>query len=194
MPDERMFELADAGQLRNIPDTGRRKSDRLIADSRSQNFVEQFTDQWLDLGGMNRIAVNPEYYPEFRNELKPHMQQETQAFFNEVLRSDTSALAFLDSDFAMLNQPMAEHYGLDGPRGIEFERVALSTDRPTRRPACLRLPFYSPIQPAKIHTPFCEASGFASDCSTIRQLRHRLTFRTSTSKTATLPACHSKNN
>ena len=78
---------------------------------------------------MNRIAVNPEYYPEFRNELKPHMRQETHAFFNEILRSNTSALAFLDSNFAMLNQPMAEHYGLEGPRGIEFERVTLAEDQ-----------------------------------------------------------------
>ena len=125
MPDDRLFELASTGQLRN-PETLTSEVDRLINDPRSQEFVEQFSDQWLDLGGMNRIAVNPEYYPAFRNELKPHMRRETQAFFDEVLRSNTSALAFLDSDFAMLNQPMAEHYGLEGPRGIEFERVALS--------------------------------------------------------------------
>ena len=130
MPDDRLFELADSGQLRD-PEILAAEVDRLLDDRRSWNFVEQFSDQWLDLSGMNRIAVNPEYYPTFRNELKPHMQRETQQFFNEVLRSDISSLAFLDSDFAMLNQPMAEHYGLDGPRGIEFERVAL-TKNPQR--------------------------------------------------------------
>ena len=56
------------------------------------------------------------------------MRGETQAFFAEVLRKDESALAFLDSDFAMLNQPLAKHYGLTGPRGISFERVALKPD------------------------------------------------------------------
>ena len=125
MPDDRLFELADSGQLRD-PKNLAAEVDRLLDDPRSWDFVEQFSDQWLDLSGMNRIAVNPEYYPMFRNELKPHMQRETQQFFNEVLRSDISALAFLDSDFAMLNQPMAEHYGLNGPRGIVFERVALT--------------------------------------------------------------------
>jgi hypothetical protein len=125
MPDDRLFKLADSGQLSD-PKKLAAEVDRLLDDPRSWNFVEQFSDQWLDLSGMNRIAVNPEYYPTFRNELKPHMQRETQQFFNEVLRSDISSLAFLDSDFAMLNQPMAEHYGLDGPRGIEFERVALT--------------------------------------------------------------------
>ena len=128
MPDDRLFQLADSGQLRD-PEILAAEVDRLLDDRRSWNFVQQFSDQWLDLSGMNRIAVNPEYYPTFRNELKPHMQRETQQFFNEVLRSDISSLAFLDSDFAMLNQPMAEHYGLDGPRGIEFERVALTKNR-----------------------------------------------------------------
>jgi hypothetical protein len=128
MPDDQLFELADSGQLRN-PQKLAAEVDRMLDDPRSSNFVEQFSDQWLDLAGMNRVAVNPEYYPTFRDELKPHMQRETQQFFNEVLRNDLSALAFLDSDFAMLNQPMAEHYSLTGPRGIEFERVALTTDQ-----------------------------------------------------------------
>ena len=128
MPDDRLFELADSGQLTDSKKLAA-EVDRLLDDSRSWNFVEQFSDQWLDLSGMNRVAVNPEYYPTFRNELKPHMQRETQQFFNEVLRSDVSSLAFLDSDFAMLNQPMAEHYGLSGPRGIEFELVTLTKDQ-----------------------------------------------------------------
>ena len=87
MPDDRLFELADSGQLRDSEILAA-EVDRLLDDRRSWNFVEQFSDQWLDLSGMNRIAVNPEYYPTFRNELKPHMQRETQQFFNEVLTKD----------------------------------------------------------------------------------------------------------
>jgi len=128
MPDEQLFALADSGQLHH-PQKLNAEVDRLLDDARAWNFVEQFSDQWLDLAGVNRVAVNPEYYPTFRNELKPHMRRETQEFFNEVLRSDISALAFLDAEFVMLNQPMAEHYGLNGPRGIEFERVALTADQ-----------------------------------------------------------------
>lgn len=127
MPDETLSRLADDGSLRE-PQVLSAEVDRLLADPRSQNFTRQFSDQWLDLSGVDRVAVNPNYYPEFRNELKPHMQRETQHFFDEVLRRDLSALAFLDSDFAMLNQPLAEHYGLSGPRGLKFERVALKPE------------------------------------------------------------------
>ena len=53
---------------------------------------------------------------------------ETQSFFAELLRTNESAVAFLQSDFRMLNQPLAAHYGIDGPRGGEFERVELKAD------------------------------------------------------------------
>lgn len=127
MPDDRLFELADAGTLRQ-PETLTAEVERMLADEKSWNLVEQFCDQWLDLGGLNRVAINPEFYPGFRNELKAQMRLESQHFFAEVLRHDISALAFLDADFAMLNQSLAEHYGLAGPRGMGFEKIALNPD------------------------------------------------------------------
>ena len=127
MPDERLFELAHEGSLRD-PKVLTAEVERLLADPRSTNFTRQFSDQWLDLSGVDRVAVNPNFYPRFKNELKPHMQQETRQFFAEVLNRNLSALAFLDSDFAMLNRPLAEHYGLSGPRGLAFERVDLKPE------------------------------------------------------------------
>lgn len=124
MPDDRLSKLADSGKLRESAMLAA-EVDRLLNDERSWAFIEQFSDQWLDLSGVNRVAVNPEFYPDFRNELKPHMRNETQHFFAEIIRKDLSALAMLDCDFAMLNQPLAEHYGISGPRGLSFERVAL---------------------------------------------------------------------
>ena len=45
-----------------------------------------------------------------------------------MLHKDLSALKLIDSDFTMLNRPLAKHYGLVGPRGQRFERVAFSPD------------------------------------------------------------------
>jgi hypothetical protein len=101
----------------------------MISDSRSENFVVHFTNQWLDLSGLDRVAINPNYYPEFDERLKPMMKRETQAFIGEILRHDLSALNLIDSDFVMLNEPLAKHYGManadGGPRGGDFERVEL---------------------------------------------------------------------
>lgn len=131
MPDAELLQLADRGVL-GQPHTLRQTVQRMLADSRSEQFVRHFTDQWLDLAGIDRVAVNPEYYPDFRDELKPMLRQQTQLFFAEVLRRDLSALSFLDSDFTMLNGPLAEHYGLaelsGSPVGGDFELVRLPAE------------------------------------------------------------------
>jgi len=127
MPDETLFELADAGDLRQRK-LLRDEVNRMLDDARSAAFVEQFANQWLDLNGIDRVAINPEFYPKFNNDLKPHLRRETQEFFAEILRTDASALDLLNADFTMLNQPLAKHYGLDGPRGTAFERVTVPPD------------------------------------------------------------------
>lgn len=64
MPDTELRQLADEGKLTD-PEELRRQIRRLLASERSDRFVDQFTDQWLDLGAMDRVAINPEYYPNF---------------------------------------------------------------------------------------------------------------------------------
>lgn len=125
MPDEQLTQLATEGNLRD-PDQLEKQVRRMIADDRSWNFVEQFTTQWLDLSGLDRVAVNPEFYPDFDDRLKADMRSETHHFFAEILQNDLSALNLIDSDFAMLNGPLADHYGIKGPRGNRFERVAVN--------------------------------------------------------------------
>ncbi len=125
MPGARLKALADQGRLRE-PATLRDEALRMLDDPRSQEFVEQFTDQWLDLAGVHRVAINPNYYPDFDPSLKEHMREETRQFFAALLREDASALHFLRSDWAMLNEPMARHYGVRGPRGGIFEQVSLT--------------------------------------------------------------------
>jgi hypothetical protein len=130
MPDEELFELADSGRLLE-PSVLLKQFDRMLADSKADRFAEQFSMQWLDLEGVDRVAVNPQYYKGFDNKLKPDMVGETQAFFREILRSNTSALQFIDAEFTMLNASLAKHYGLEGPKSQRFERVSLKgTSRP----------------------------------------------------------------
>ncbi|MFP6619720.1 MAG: DUF1592 domain-containing protein [Pirellulaceae bacterium] len=133
LPDEELSSLADAGRLLE-PSELRKQIDRMFADEKSDRFAEQFCMQWLDLEGVDRVAINPQYYKKFDNQLKPAMVGETLAFFKEILHSNSSALQFLDADFTMLNAVLAKHYGLSGPRSQRFERVSL---KGTRRPGGL---------------------------------------------------------
>ena len=130
MPDEELFNLADSGRLLESA-VLQKQFDRMLKDEKSGRFAQEFCDQWLDLEGVDRVAINPQYYRNFDNRLKPYMVEETRAFFKEILRSNTSALQFLDADFTMLNASLAKHYGLSGPKSQRFERVSLKgTNRP----------------------------------------------------------------
>lgn len=131
MPDEELFRLAESGSLKETA-VLRQQVLRMLDDSRSLAFVSQFAEQWLDLAGIDRVAVNPEFYPRFDNELKPLFRRETTEFLAEMLRSGQSALNLLDADFTMLNERLARHYGLTGPRGSRFERVRLPADSERR--------------------------------------------------------------
>ncbi len=127
MPDDRLFELAAAGKLRDVAVMESEVS-RMIADPKSWQFVRNFTNQWLDLSGLDRVAVNPEFHPNFDEQLKQDMRGETQHFFAEILHKDLSCLNLIDSDFTMVNRRLARHYGIDGPLGGEFQRVALPAE------------------------------------------------------------------
>ena len=129
MPDERLFQLASQQKLHR-PEVLSSEVERMLNDSRSTEFVKHFVDQWLDLDALNRVAVNPEFYPDFDNDLKSQMRLETHHYFARVLKENRNALELLDSDWAMLNYSLAQHYGLKGPRSSKFVPVSLSPDNP----------------------------------------------------------------
>lgn len=128
MPDEELLQLAQTNKLSD-PKVLDKQIRRMIKDTKSWEFVRHFTNQWLDLSSLDRVAVNPEFYPSFDDRLKVDMRRETEHFFAEILQQDLSVLTLIDSDFAMLNRPLAKHYGInDGPLGSRFERVSLTAD------------------------------------------------------------------
>ena len=128
MPDQRLMRLAGDGQLANR-EVLAKEVERMMDDVRAKEFVERFADQWFDLGGLDRVAVNPEFFPDFDNGLKVAMKSEMQEFFGEILRGDLSCLELIDSNWTMANRILATHYGLKKvPRSGAFERVTLTKE------------------------------------------------------------------
>ncbi|MCP4510710.1 MAG: DUF1592 domain-containing protein [Fuerstiella sp.] len=126
MPDERLAELSASGKLRDS-ETLAAETLRLLSDERAERFVDQFTQQWLHLSDMDSIAVSKDRYPAYDDRLKNAMRGETRAFFGYLLRENLSALQLLDSEFTMLNERLAKHYGSEGIYGQEFRRTEWDT-------------------------------------------------------------------
>ena len=127
MPDDQLFELARKGELHQ-PGILRQQVLRMIDDPRSDEFVEHFCSQWLNLDSVYTVMINPEYFPRFPETHKDLMRRETTEFFRAVLKENLSCLSFIDSDFTLVNAPLAKYYGIDGVGGSEFRKVALSPE------------------------------------------------------------------
>ena len=123
MPDDELLTLAETNKLKlNL----RAQVERMLNDSKAERFVDDFTDQWLDLREIDATCPDRRLYPEFRPILRDAMLAETRAYFREMLANDLSATTVVQSDFAMLNQRLAEHYRIDGVEGSAVRKVPLA--------------------------------------------------------------------
>jgi hypothetical protein len=129
MPDERMFQLAEAGRL-SQPATLRAEVRRMLLDARSSALIDNFAGQWLQTRNLDSFQPDPDRFPEFNEALRDAMREETRLFFDAMLREDRPVNEFLDARYTFLNEPLARHYGVPGVTGQEFRRVALPADSP----------------------------------------------------------------
>jgi hypothetical protein len=129
LPDDELLELANKGQL-HLPENIKGQTTRLLADPRSDRFIVDFTDQWLDLRKIDATQPDTKLYPESREHLKHSMVAETRAYLRELIAKDLSVTHLVKSDFAMLNQSLAIHYGVPDVIGCDIRRVTLPQDCP----------------------------------------------------------------
>ena len=123
-PDAELLKAAEAGTL-SKPAVLHAQIDRLLDDPRSDRFIADFTDQWLELNRIDETTPDEQLYPEFSYLLQRGMVAETRAFVRELIANDMPITNLVDADFAMLTQRLAEHYGVPGVEGTEVRRVSL---------------------------------------------------------------------
>ncbi len=129
MPDDELFRAAKAGELTD-PAQRVAQVDRMLADPKAERFVEGFARQWLRTDTFLTFAPDKYLYKEYDEKLAEAVVREPLEFFRVILRDDLSALNFIDSDFLVINQRLARHYGIAGVEGEKFQKVALPADSP----------------------------------------------------------------
>ncbi|MCA9062651.1 MAG: DUF1592 domain-containing protein, partial [Planctomycetaceae bacterium] len=128
-PDDQLNALAASGQLRQ-PAVLHQQVERLLQHAHSQRFVNDFTGQWLKLYDIAATDPDRKLYPEFSPYLQDAMVAETRAYFRELLNHDLNVSHLMTSDFVMINQKLADHYGIQGVTGTQIRRVPLPPDCP----------------------------------------------------------------
>ncbi|MEM9826960.1 MAG: DUF1592 domain-containing protein [Planctomycetota bacterium] len=124
IPDERLLDDAFKGKLDD-----QRVSDhvqRMLSDPKSDALATEFAEQWLGLRNVAEHRVDGEQFGAFPESLRESMVEESRRLFLHVLREDLPVTELLVSDYSFLNRELAQHYGVDGVRGDEFQRVSLA--------------------------------------------------------------------
>jgi mono/diheme cytochrome c family protein len=127
MPDQRLFDLARDNKLHE-PATLREEVHRMLGDPKAREFAEAFPRQWLQLRRVGMFAPDKVLYPDYDEYLEKSMIAETVGFFGDVLKRNASLREFLDSDWTLMNERLAKHYGIGGVRGETMQRVSLKPE------------------------------------------------------------------
>ncbi len=130
-PDDELRQLASAGRLRD-PRVLNEQVDRLLTDPRSDAFIRPFVMQWLELDQPITVTQDHIGKQDFRfgRHLKESMKEETVLYIARLFRENRPANELIDSDWTMMNESLAHHYGYDGIEGAHLRPVTLRKDDP----------------------------------------------------------------
>ena len=128
IPDEPLLTLAAQKKLHE-PAVLEQQVRRMLADPKSDALTTNFAEQWLFLRNLKSVAPNLDTFPDFDDNLRQAMKQETELFFRSIMREDRSALDLLNADYTFVNERLARHYGMPGIYGSQFRRVPIADER-----------------------------------------------------------------
>jgi hypothetical protein len=127
IPDDELLNLAAKGRLKNAS-VLEEQVRRMLADPKSDALVSNFAGQWLHLRNLKGKVPNSFQFPDFDDDLRRAMLEETERFFKSVMDEDRSVVDLMTADYTFLDERLARHYGIHDVYGSQFRRVTLSDD------------------------------------------------------------------
>ena len=109
-PDEQLFRMADKGQL--TANEVSKQAAKMLEDPRAVRQSLRFVSDWLNLERLDNMTPNRDRFPNWNQQLADDMQQETRAFFEEVVWTQKKPLsALLNSQLTFATPQLAAYYG-----------------------------------------------------------------------------------
>lgn len=126
MPDESLLSAAKGGSLQGAALT--KQVERILADSRSNRFIDDFSRQWLQLHRVGMFPPDKKLYPKYDNWLQTSMRTEPVEYFRELFHKNLLLDSLIDADWTMANARLCDFYGLEEPKTGGFQRVSLKPE------------------------------------------------------------------
>jgi hypothetical protein len=125
IPDDELLDVAIRGELHKTR-VLEKQTRRMLADKRAKNLVTNFAAQWLYLRNLDSCTPDLRLFPDFDDNLRQAFRQETELFFESILREDRNVMELLKADYTFLNERLAKHYGIPNVYGSRFRKVGLN--------------------------------------------------------------------
>jgi len=128
IPDDELREAAARGKL-SEPGALEQQVQRMLRDPRAKALVDNFASRWLELSKISGVVPDTELYPEFDENLREAMEQETKLFVGSQVHDNRSVVELLTADYSFLNERLAAHYGIRNIYGNHFRRVTFTDNK-----------------------------------------------------------------
>jgi Protein of unknown function (DUF1592)/Protein of unknown function (DUF1588)/Protein of unknown function (DUF1595)/Protein of unknown function (DUF1587)/Protein of unknown function (DUF1585) len=126
LPDDALFEAAASKRLLGDGAELSRQLQRMLADPKASALVTNFGAQWLKLGRLaNPLGVDATAFPTYDDQLRVSAAQETELFFDAMLRNNLPLASLLTADFTFADARLGQHYGLS-VSGSDLLRTSLA--------------------------------------------------------------------
>ena len=127
MPDRELLDVA-ASKALTQGDTLVGQAQRMLQDPRAERLSREFAAYWLHIQNFDEFdEKSDQYFPTFAP-LRAPMYEESLRFFDHLFKSDASILEILSADYTFVNGALAEHYGVPGVTGEQWQKIQLGGD------------------------------------------------------------------
>ncbi len=128
-PDQLLLDAAEKGLLSD-PKYLREHTDRLLNSSQIDRFIASFTHQWLEMHRLDMFQFNGVHYRNFDNATRENARQEIYAMIALHMKDKLPLKELLKADYIVINDVLADYYGVEGIKGNHFRKVSIPQDSP----------------------------------------------------------------
>ncbi|MEO1932070.1 MAG: DUF1592 domain-containing protein, partial [Pseudohongiella sp.] len=129
IPDKELMNLAINDQL-SEPKVLEAQVERMLTDPKAVSLAADFANQWLYLRNLDGVEPNTRLFPNFDDNLRQSLRQETELLFGNIISEDRNVMELLSADYTFLNERLARHYDIPNVYGDHFRKVTLPEDSP----------------------------------------------------------------